>query len=147
MQQIPRRLSRCVLGNEPFEPGQKYISVLDVEGNRKDYCPLCWEKTHKPKGGHYWQGKLPLKKEKVTHPDMKALELFRSAQDEKLRFVLALYLQRKQQLLRRTRTLYEVPASGEVFDVPPIALTPQEGETLAQVIDQLLDQLLYEPVN
>ncbi len=139
MQQIPRRLSRCALGNELFEPGGNYISVLDLDGGRKDYCLTCWEKTLKPTGGHLWRGNIPLKKEKVTNPDVKALELFRSASDEKLRFVLALYLQRKQQLMRRTHTLYEAPATGEVFDVPPIALTPQEGETLAQVIDQLLD--------
>ena len=141
MQQIPRRLSHCALGDEPFEPGQKYISVLDRDGGRKDYCPHCWEKTLKPPGGHLWHGSIPLKKEKVTNPDMKALELFRSAHEEKLRFVLALYLQRKQQLMRRTRTLYEAPATGEVFDVPSIALSPQEGESLAQVIDHLL----YEP--
>lgn len=142
MQQIPRRLSRCVLGNELFEPGGSYISVLDQDGDRRDYCPNCWEKILKPTGGHLWRGSIPLKKEKVTHPDVKALELFRSVTDEKLRFVLALYLQRKQQLIRRTRTLYEFPATGEVFDVPSIALTPQEGESLAQVIDQLL----YEPI-
>lgn len=138
MQQIPRRLSRCVLGDELFEPGGVYLSILDSNGARKDYCPHCWEKIHKPKGEHFWRGNIPLKKEKTTHSDFKALELLRSLVDDKLRFVLALYLQRTHQLLRITHTLYEAPATGEVFDVPKASLSLQEGESLARAIDQLL---------
>lgn len=140
MQSIPRRLSRCVLAGELFEPGGAYVSLLESDGSRKDYCPTCWEKVSKPAGGHLWRGNIPLKKEKVLNPDIKALELFRTLSDLKLRFVLALYLQRKQQFVRRTQTLYEVPETGEVFDVLPVALTAQEGVTLAQVIDKLLHE-------
>jgi len=138
MQSIARRLSHCVLTGEQFEPGGDYVSSLDAEGNRKDYCPVCWQKIDKSLVEHFWRGKIPLKKEKLTHPDLKALELFRAAEDDKLRFVLALYLHRKGQLIKRTKTLYEFPFSGEVFDVPFIRLTPQEGETMAQVIHELL---------
>lgn len=131
MQAVARRLSRCILGEEPFEPGMEYLSCLDLDGNRKDYCVSCWEKTQKPTTEHFWRGKIPEKKGKGHHPDKQALELFRQLEDPKKRFVIALYLQRKQQLLRRTQTLYEIPETGEIFDIEPIFISPEEGAALA----------------
>ncbi len=138
MQPIPRRLARCSLQGELFEPGCSYVSVLDGDGNRKDYCLQCWKEISKPVQGHYWKGEIPPKKERQNQPDHNAFELFKSLSDPKIRYVLALYLQRKQQLVRRTQSLYEVQETGEIFDVAPVTLTVQEGESLGQVIEQLI---------
>lgn len=139
MQLIPRRLSRCVLEGESFEQGAEYISFLDMQGNRQDYCPCCWERIRKPVEGHFWKGKIPLKKEKNFHSDEKALALFRRQTDPKKRFVLALYLQRKQQLVRRTQTLYEIPETGEVFDLEKVTISAAEADTLAHEVDRMID--------
>jgi hypothetical protein len=138
MQTLPKRLSHCVLKGEPFEHGQEYVSFLDPEGNRKDYCPQCWEKIDKERNGHFWRGQIPLKKVKERHRDERALELFRQLQEPKKRFALALYLQRKHQLIRRTQTLYEIPESGELFNVEIVLISKEEGEMLAKEIDGLL---------
>lgn len=140
MQSIPRRLTRCILGGESFDKGSEYVSFLDAEGNRKDYCPLCWEKITKTSEGHFWKGKIPLKKERLSNPDQRALELFKESCDPKIRFVLALYLQRKQQLVRRTPTLYEIPATGELFNVEKEIPNPEESAALAHTVDQLINE-------
>ena len=139
MQSLPRRLSHCVLEGEPFVQGAEYISCLDLEENRKDYCPKCWEKIAKPVEGHFWKGRIPFKKEKVISPDAKALELFRIIEDPKKSFILALYLQRKQQIVRRTQTVYEIPETGEVFNVERVTLTSEEGAALSQELNDLLN--------
>jgi hypothetical protein len=135
--QLPRRQARCILEGELFEQGSEYISLLDFSGNRKDYCPACWQKVVKPLDGHFWRGKVPHKQEK-TQVDEKALTLFSEIKEPKLRFVLALYLQRKRQLIRRTKTLFEIPDTGELFDIEPFFLSAEEGEHCAYEIEQLL---------
>jgi hypothetical protein len=137
MQSLPRRLSRCILKGEPFEEGREYVSFLDLEGNRKDYCPQCWEKAEKSTEGHFWRGRIPYKK--ALCQDERALELFCKVTDPKQRFVLALYLHRKQQLVRRTQTLYEIPETGALFDVEIMSISPQEQEALAQEIHLMID--------
>lgn len=139
MTQISRRLSHCILKGEFFERGSEYISYLDADGQRWDYCPHCWEKIEKPKEGHFWKGKIPPKKEKVLHPDEKALQLFRHVEDPKQKYVLALYLQRNQQIVKRTKTLFEVPETGEVFDVARMVLEKEEGERVAKELNELLN--------
>jgi hypothetical protein len=141
MQSLPRRLSRCILGQEPFEQGMEYLSFLDAEGCRRDYCPSCWEKIAKNGEGHFWKGKIPYKREKVSQPDERALKLFRQHKDLKQRFVLALYLQRKEQLVRRTQTLYEIPETGELFEVEKISLSSEEGERLAKEINCMIEDV------
>jgi hypothetical protein len=139
MQSLPRRLSRCILGQEPFEQGMEYLSFLDLEGCRRDYCPACWEKIEKKGEGHFWKGKIPYKQKKASQPDENALELFRQHKDPKQRFVLALYLQRRGQLMRRTQTLYEIPETGELFEVEKISLSLEEGERVAKEIHCLIE--------
>lgn len=139
MHSLPRRLSHCILNAEPFERGGEYVSFLDTQGNRKDYCPACWSQTDRPNEGHYWRGKVPLKKEKAPDPDEKALHLFRHACHPKQKYILALYLLRKQQLVQRTKTLYEIPETGEVFDVEKVALSQEESEHFAEEITLLIN--------
>jgi len=138
MKWIPARLKHCILGGEILTYGSEYISHLDLDGKRSDYCLNCWEKIPKPKEGSYWKGKIPLKSEKKQRPDAQALQLFYQLKDPKYRYVLALYLQRKQQLVKRTKTLYEIPETGEVFDIPPIVLSAEESEHIAHSIDSQL---------
>ena len=136
---LPRRLSCCVLRGEHFERGGEYISFLDFDGSRKDYCTRCWEQMEKPKNGHFWRGTVPFKKEKVLPADEKALAFFRQVTDPKQLFVLTLYLLRKQQLVQRTSTLYEIPETGEVFNVEKVFVPLEEGKLLAQEINQHID--------
>ncbi len=141
MQTLPTRLSRCVLEQEVFNHGMEYVSHLDLDNVRKDYCLKCWEKSEKPVQGHFWKGKIPPKKEKKRLPDEKALDLFRKTEDPRKRFVLALYLQRKRQLVRRTQTLYEIPETGEVFDVEIVLMSSEEGAEIAKEIDESIHKL------
>src|SRR5262245_51555099 len=138
MQSLPHRSSHCVLEGEHFDPGMEYVSLLSSEGHRKDYCLRCWHSVGSTTDGSFWHGKIPDKKDKTPLPDEKALELFRQMNDPKQRFVLALYLQRKQQLVRRTQTLYEIPKTGEIFDIEKVSLTSEEGEALAREIDRFI---------
>lgn len=138
MPTIPRRLSHCSLGRESFEPGCEYLSFLDYEGNRKDFCLSCWDKMQRPIKGYFWKGVIPKKKEKILHPDHQALILFKTMDHPKLRFLLALYLQRKHQLIRRTETFYEIPTTGEVFNIEKETLSQEEGVILAQQLDHMI---------
>jgi hypothetical protein len=138
MQNIPRRLSRCIVGEEPFHQGSEYVSIIDSKGIRKDFCLQCWEKMDKSSERNFWKGKIPSKKEKCSDYDQKALELFRMVKDPKYLFVLGLYLERKGQIVPRTKTLYEAPETGELFSVEKINLTMEEAEKLAKEIEHML---------
>ncbi len=140
-EKIKKRLSHCIAGNEPFTPGSEYISLLtstDEGWERADYCLECWEKNKKP--GQFWRGKIPEKKVKKLSPDEKALELFRKTEDQKLLSVLALYLVRRDQAVRRCETYYEIPETGEVIVVPKMNLSPEEGKRVGEELVRLLDE-------
>lgn len=141
-EKIPRRSSRCHLGGEPLTPGTEYFSILiptEMGYERKDYCPTCFEKINKQEGAQYWKGKIPQKIEKRQTPDQKALDLFRKMEDPKLLVVLALYLQRRDQVIKRGELYYEIPETGEVIAVPKISLTPDEGKALGEQLIDLLN--------
>ncbi len=140
---IPRRLTHCIEGGEPFTPGSEYVSLLALTDEgwvRADYCPRCWEKEDREKKGQFWRGKIPLKKEKKLSPDEKALELFRKTEEPKLLSVLALYLHRRDQIVRRGDAFYEIPETGEVIAVPKIHLSPEEGRAAGEQLVRLLDE-------
>ena len=143
MKMISRRLNHCALEGEVFKPGSEYFSYLDIDGNRRDYCPTCWEKMQKPEEGSFWRGKIPPKKEKFLQPDKRALAYFRQLDDLKYRFVLALYLQRKKQLARRTQTVYEIPQTGEVFEVEEISISSEEGARIAEYIHKQIEEYSF----
>lgn len=140
-EKIPRRSSHCHLGGEPLSPGSQYVTILIITESgceRKDYCAACFERVKKDEGAQYWKGKIPLKHEKRQTPDEKALDLFRRMEDPKLLVVLALYLQRRDQVVKRGELYYEIPETGEVVAVPKIPLTPDEARALGE---QLIDLL------
>lgn len=138
MYPLPKRLSHCVSDGEAFLEGSEYISFLSFDGERRDYCPSCWEKIERQKG-LIWRGKIPLKKEKRVDPDEKALSCFRLLKDPKYRFVLAIYLQRKKQLVQRTKTLFEIPETGEIFEVEPLVIPVEESMTIAEEIHHIIE--------
>ncbi len=147
-EKIPHRLTRCILGDEPFSPGSEYISVLTSteEGwKRADYCPACWEKEAKNSRAQFWRGKIPLKKEKKLASDEKALEFFRKIEDPKLLSVLALYLLRRDQIVQRGEEkkmqYYEIPESGEVIIVPKISLSLEESQEVGEQLIKMFSQL------
>ena len=118
---LPRRSTSCEACEESFEPGSVYFSRIDGE-MRHDFCPSCWEPQ-----GEFWQGKIPLLKERSR--DEKALNLFRKRED--FRYLLALYLERRKelahrpQLSKKDKRCYEVLQTGELFYVP-IGIVKQE---------------------
>lgn len=147
-EKIPRRLSACKMGGEPFQPGSEYLSVLNATGQgweRSDYCVICWEKIKKDIKGHFWRGKIPLKKDKKLSPDEKALGLFIKLDDPKLLSVLALYLQRRGQIMKRGEEkefhYYEVPETGEMISVPKMILSPEESKDAGETLIHLLDDV------
>ncbi len=145
-EKIPRRSTHCCAGGEPLAPGSEYISVLTSteEGyERADYCLACFEKiTHK--SGQFWKGKIPQKVEKRQTPDEKALELFLAEEDPHLLAVLALYLQRRGQIIRRGEEkkmdVYEIPETGEAVAIPKVSLSPEQGKEAGEKLVRLLDE-------
>lgn len=149
---VPRRSSQCHQGCESFVPGSEYFSflVLGEQGwQREDYCSDCWREVEEKKKkieGVEWHGKIPKKKTKTISRDEKAHLLFKDTYhekvDEKVTYVLALYLERKKQLQRRTgvknKLCFENPDSGETFLIEKLLLAPEE---LDQIISKLLDKL------
>ncbi len=151
---MPRRTTHCVRGNEPFVPDSEYFSFLvfgEKGWEREDFCAKCWEcvKEEKEKAeGIVWRGKIPPKKTKVLSPDEKAMSLFRelsmaqTLDEQKLAFVLALYLERKKELHARgqmkNKICFEMPQSGEVFALDKIQLSKDE---IDKVVSSLLGKL------
>ena len=129
---LPRRSSSCQKCQKSFGPGSSYISQVKDE-KRSDFCETCW-----PKEGEFWQGKIPVRKERS--PDEKALNLFRNRED--FRYLLALYLERRKevahrpQLSQKEKRCYEVLETGELFYVP-IGIVKQEAiDEVAHVLDE-----------
>lgn len=135
MHTLPRRLSHCSLKQEPFEQGMEYVSILFSDGTRRDFCVKCWEDDQQKKEGAFWRGVVPIRRKKnATSVQQKqierAFELFLKSSDPGERSLLALYLVRKRQLIRRTKTLYEREETGELFDVAALTLTQEEQKML-----------------
>lgn len=132
---LPNRASHCIGAKEPFVSGSEYISYVEFaerETRREDYCPSCWKKVTKEKG-MFWKGKIPIKKEKPLSVDEKALKMLReqcnAQQNEELLYLLALYLERRKQLVKRLdhkgKVTFEIPFSGETFVIAKVPLSQE----------------------
>lgn len=139
---IPRRSQLCCKHRGPLSPGSEYISVLVEEGEnlvRRDYCLACFESEKRPSESH-WRGKIPLKPEKKRDPEAVALfrELVAERNDPARLFLLALYLERKKELVRRPEVkeknkallYFELLETGEIFSIQSTPLTPHAGVQL-----------------
>lgn len=152
---IPKRAQHCVLGQEPFEQGAEYHSILieDPEQQngfqRKDYCVQCWEQTSIDLGEVHscWTSSVKEKKEKEEFSrdrDTRAMELLRVALQEESEtaraeaFVLALYLTRRRLLIWRQQRqqdahpflLYEVAETEEILSIPRVELSSLQVEEI-----------------
>lgn len=154
---IPRRAHICTHGQEPFQPGTEYFSIL-IPGDhehtyiRQDYCPTCWrtctERKALPPMRSSWKAVIPKKPEASPLPkqrDARALVLLKEsialndrALDAEI-FVLSLYLARRRRLLLRqelvledgqSASIYEVPETEEMVCVHKVALSSLEVDKL-----------------
>lgn len=141
-EKIPKRAPRCSVCETPFIAGSIYISAL-VGEERTDFCEACWEKADQSRFEQHWKGKIPHKLEKKLTPDERALELFKSEEDPQLLAVLALYLQRREQVVKRSSTKkvehYEIPETGEVITIDRIILSPEEGRAAGEKLVERLN--------
>lgn len=135
---VPRRSTKCVECNSAFESYTTYLA-FDEESEtwlRYDYCCPCWEQVKAGKEGCVWTGRLPPKT--APTPDEEALRLLREESDVKIRFVLALYLERTKGLCKRTELtkgdslFFEVPHTGDVLEITPCLVTPAESAEITR---------------
>jgi hypothetical protein len=151
---VPRRTSQCVCGKKPFQSGDRYVSFLKMTEKgwvRKDYCEMCWKNSQgTDPEGLIWKGKIPLKRQKIMTADEKANHLFRTLvneksedlENQKLTFVLALYLERKKELVARgvlkNKSCFEHVESGEVFALDRVQLSQEEfDKTVSSLLEKL----------
>lgn len=137
-QEIPRRKQTCFVGQEAFETGMEYYSLINEDDAgkwiRRDFCLDCWEKWKTenltPHDSH-WKSRVQAEKKKMPlDHNEKALELLREAlqksctEDQQEAFILALYLARNKKLALRSQDerwmVYEVLDTEEVLLVPKL---------------------------
>jgi len=140
---VPRRSTKCVECKTTLEAYTTYLA-FDEESDgwlRYDYCKACWEAGKKQ--GCTWTGTVPPPAQPT--PDDEALHLLLQESDPKVRFVLALYLERTKALAKRPELqkkdhlFYEIPHSGEIVEIVPCVVTPQEGEEITRELAMRLD--------
>lgn len=153
--EIPRRAHFCASQKEPFLENAEMISVLIPisEGyERRDYCLACFENDFSTleqlEGLIYWKTVLSSKKAtgKQYTRDERAIELLRESLGDKdqsvLCYVLALYLERRNQLVKRQEkrskvdplVFYEVIDTGEVLVVKKIELSRIEFDKVQELL-------------
>ena len=159
--EIPRRAHFCASQKELFLESAEMISVLIPmsEGyERRDYCLACFEKDFSTfeqlEGLIYWKTVLSSKKTtgKQYTRDERAIELLRESLADKdqsvLCYVLALYLERRNQLVKRQEkrskvdplVFYEVIDTGEILVVKKVELSRIEFD---KVQDLLASKLVH----
>lgn len=155
-QDIPRRKQTCFVGQEFFQPGMDYYSLLNEDDTgkwiRRDFCVDCWEKFAERKGeASYWKSKVQAEK-KQTHTtadkNEKALELLiealhsPNAHTLEEAFILALYLARNKKLALRSQEenimIYEVLATEELLAIPKLDLSSLQIDKIQQTLSSKL---------
>ncbi len=158
--EIPRRHKRCVQGEESFDHGMSYFSLIEPlkEGGyeRKDYCVDCWRKnSDEVEGKIYWKSSVPKKvevSEAALRRDERALRLLKEtcqsedAEELARAFVLALLLTRNKLLQMKqdvqeegkTLQLYEVRGTEEMFFVRKVELSSIQTNDVQRSLAQLL---------
>ena len=167
--EIQKRSDICSQCQKPFDERELFYSmVLEVQAEgsegieRKDWCYTCW--THGgiqsellPVARMYWRSHFRViqKKEPVEVIEYSRSEiLFRSfimspdVDQQKLCYLLALFLERKKKLVRRqvctdsslgTRiVMYEKPHTGETFAVNDPCLKLTDLAALQQQLASLM---------
>lgn len=143
--QLPARCSHCSCGKEPLLSGLTYVSYMN-DNQREDFCLVCWEKIQKEKKtleGSYWKAKVAPKKQKVLSKDEKALAFFQQeyeSENHQLLYVLALYLERRKQLIKKSdskgKVSFEAVSTGELFQVKKVAVTQEAIDKILTILDE-----------
>jgi hypothetical protein len=168
---LPKRKLSCRTCARAFEKGEELVSVLreaEEEGKylRDDLCHSCWEKQSlEPAQSPWlsvWRTRIPdeihtSKKEMAQALQERALDLLHHYLEEPpqitLAYLLALYLERRKQLLRIKRLkeghdhkslLFEVRSSGEMIEVPRLEVI-NERERLQEELLRALSVQEEEP--
>ena len=145
--EIPKRSKSCFLGQEIFQPGMEYYSILmenqDNDLERKDFCLACWETAKETEAfKSIWKAKVATKEEKIRfqNRDEKILYLFRqlNQEDDEISmmefYVLSLYLMRRKILFHReeitqdhlVKIVYEINATEEMILVRKFDLSVEQ---------------------
>lgn len=166
---LQKRSRACAACGRQFSGGERYYSVLIVEGEcfrRSDYCCSCRPEARE--GGEepfsLWQGKFleeePARKTEAvesTRAENLLAWLVRSMEPRflKLAYIFALLLERKRKLLRRGRAeregcayiIYEQPGTGQAFMVEDMDINLSEAEGLQEDLNQILAGESIKPEN
>ena len=140
---IPKRSLQCSEGKETLSPGDEIFSVLLPVADtyeRRDFCRACWEKKGEELSAFpHWKGFVPDKVKAEKRPqsrDEQALDLLLQTLPQKdgeakgLAYVLALYLERTGQLMKRHEKkgvcFFEIVDRAEVLRIDRTALAPAD---------------------
>ena len=167
---ISRRAHKCIQDETPLISGMEVASLLerqeDGQWTRADYCPSCWTKIEEKLEGllkdalqHrcHWKSVIP---EKVKQQGKQSFAGFydkllqclkekaaaASPFEQQTAQLLACYLERKRQLVRRrelkdeknSRDFFEICATGEIVAVTKANLVGAESGHLEQELRALL---------
>lgn len=130
---VPTRSSKCLNCETPIKGGSRYLSVL-VDEERRDYCSDCGpEQTLE---GHHWWGEIPVVKKEDVPLNEQLLENLRLLAEKKspLAYLLAQYLVRQEMLVKRGKTHFEVPKTGETFALKSAVVAEEEATELRDLI-------------
>lgn len=149
---IPKRASSCTHGNEPFQVGMDYYSLIQHEKDniymRQDYCQKCWNEIKKSEKT-FWKGRIHKKEEKeLRSSEEKAMlyleEILNDQNKKQEAFILALYLVRKKLLaFRKTLDdfdLYEKIETEEMLAIPKVAISQIDVNCLQKSLAEKLNE-------
>ncbi|HKP03177.1 MAG TPA: hypothetical protein VJU77_07385 [Chthoniobacterales bacterium] len=155
---IKHRADVCAKTQRPFEPGEKFYTLLFREGDgfrREDLSEEGWaQRNENIQPFSFWKSRYeaPPAEPPEALPKENAEELLRrllaqkDAANANTCFVLAVMLERKRVLKQiktgetetRPALIYEHAKSGDVFIVPDVHLRLDELEHVQQEVSQLL---------
>jgi len=132
----------CAATNQPLEPGtQCYSALIEQDGvfERRDYSPEGWDGLPENAVG-YWMAQVPIpeQKEAATADPEALFQYFEqltdnaNPQQEKLRYVLALYLLQRRRL--------HLECSVTIDDVEHLQVIGSRGEGPYEIPNQNLPE-------
>jgi hypothetical protein len=154
--EVQRSTRRCTVSGREFAPGEKFYSVLLVEGaelRRYDYAVEAWS-SPPPGAVGWWQSQLPDAGAKRPHgaPNDVLLQFFDELADQPerqdMRYVLALLLVRRRVFRleedERSATGGEVlvlhcPRRDATYEVPVILPDQARIDDIQQELARLLE--------
>ena len=166
--EIKARSRVCLACESPFDVGEVYHTLLDLDGiepERMDYCIRCWkEKDPGPesRGGDrsaYWQAHFkrlsaPVEKKEAIQKDVieRLLDRYIRSEDKahiNLCYILALLEERKKILIPQDTIIdkegnkiivYEQRKTGETYLIRDPHLSLMEVEVVQDQIKELIDR-------